>query len=96
MKKPWVLPKPFQDQKKPMPRELDEIVNKEKGLDHVSPVTLVKIGVIEDRYNISKSKLYRAVEEDKLPHYRCGRALRFNPEEVLAWMRQQTQGIKSN
>ena len=43
---------------------------------------------------LSKFTLYRLAKKKEIPHFRCGRAIRFDVVEVLGWMRQQAaQGV---
>jgi excisionase family DNA binding protein len=38
---------------------------------------------------LSRAKLYRGAKANKIPHYRCDGALRFDVEEVRAWVKAQ-------
>ena len=38
---------------------------------------------------LSRSKFYRAAKANKIPHYRCDGAIRFDVEEVREWMKEQ-------
>jgi excisionase family DNA binding protein len=50
---------------------------------------LVSIDEAASAIGLSKSKLYKSAKAGKAPHYRCGRAVRFDVEELRQWMRQQ-------
>lgn len=39
---------------------------------------------------VSRSWVYQATEAGKVPHRRVGALLRFDPEEIRAWVRGQT------
>ena len=39
---------------------------------------------------LSKFFLYRLTAQGKIPFYRAGRAIRFNVDEVLAWMKAKS------
>jgi excisionase family DNA binding protein len=38
---------------------------------------------------VSRFTLYRLAAARKIPTYRCGKAIRFDMEEIREWMRQQ-------
>ena len=44
--------------------------------------------------NIHRYRLYRLVRERVIPVVRIGRALRFRPEELDAWLERQSVGAK--
>jgi len=39
--------------------------------------------------SVSKSLVYRWVEENEIPHYRFGKVVRFNTVEVKEWLDSQ-------
>jgi excisionase family DNA binding protein len=45
--------------------------------------------------SVSKSLVYRWVEENEIPHYRFGKAVRFNTIEVKEWLDNQKVDSKS-
>ena len=45
--------------------------------------------------DLSLSWIYYQVERGSLPHYKCGRYLRFDMEEVQAWLQQHKRGGRS-
>lgn len=52
---------------------------------------LVDAGTVAAATKVSKGFIYRGAVAGKIPHYRAGRALRFDLDEVLAWMRRQSE-----
>ena len=40
---------------------------------------------------ISKSKLYKMVEHDKIPYFKVGRQIRFSKETIDRWIRSQEE-----
>lgn len=50
---------------------------------------LVSVDEAASATGLSKTKLYKSAKAGKAPHYRCGRAVRFDIEELRHWMRQQ-------
>lgn len=45
--------------------------------------------------SVSRSLVYRWVEENEIPHYRFGKAVRFNTVEVKEWLDNQRVEAKS-
>jgi len=39
---------------------------------------------------LSKFTLYKLAKRNEIPHYRCGKAIRFDVNEVKAWMKKET------
>ena len=39
---------------------------------------------------LSKFTLYKLAKKNEIPHYRCGKAIRFDVNEVKAWMKEET------
>ena len=50
------------------------------------PPELVKIDEISKMCKYAKSYVYELVRKDKIPVQRIGRSLRFDPQEVQAWI----------
>lgn len=50
---------------------------------------LVSVDVAAEALGIGRQFLYRAVASRGAPHYRAGRALRFDVEELREWMRKE-------
>ena len=50
------------------------------------PLDLVKIDEISKICKYAKSYVYELVRKDKIPVQRIGRSLRFDPQEVKAWI----------
>lgn len=42
--------------------------------------------------HLNKYFMYREAAAGKLPHYRQGRAIRFDVDELRGWMREQAMG----
>ena len=42
--------------------------------------------------NVAKHSIYRWVEQNRIPHVRVGRALRFNLQEVETFLRERARG----
>lgn len=38
--------------------------------------------------NVNKRHIYRLVQEERVPHYKWGRLLRFHPVEIAAWLEE--------
>ena len=47
---------------------------------------LLTIADVSERLGMSRSWLYQQVEYGTIPHYRLGRAIRFDQEAVMAWI----------
>jgi len=50
---------------------------------------LEKMRPVAAALGLSPGKLYRLAADGQIPFYRCGRALRFNRAELLAWMKRE-------
>ena len=51
---------------------------------------LVDVDSTARAVKLNKYTLYRLAQQHKIPCYRAGRALRFDVDEVRAWMKDQT------
>jgi excisionase family DNA binding protein len=49
---------------------------------------LIGVPELADRLSISARQVYRMVEEDRIPHYRAGRLIRFDADAVLTALRK--------
>lgn len=38
--------------------------------------------------DLSKQTIYKLIKEESMPHYRAGKSIRFNLEEVLKWLEE--------
>jgi excisionase family DNA binding protein len=38
--------------------------------------------------NFTENKVYRLVRKKKIPHYRKGRSIRFDPEKLYKWYKE--------
>lgn len=47
---------------------------------------LVTLKELSTLLSLSVSTLSKWVMDNRVPHYKLGRAVRFNPEEVSAWL----------
>jgi excisionase family DNA binding protein len=61
---------------------------------HVQDVQLLSVAQVARQLGISATLVYRMVERGDLPVIRFGRAIRFMPAEVHAWLasRQERAG----
>ena len=50
---------------------------------------LMKIDAAARAVGLNRHTLYKAVAKGLLQPYRCGRALRFDLDELRSWMREQ-------
>jgi excisionase family DNA binding protein len=51
--------------------------------------TLVKAEIAAQAMGLSKYFLYRLAAKGEIPSYRAGKAIRFDIDELRAWMRTQ-------
>jgi len=56
---------------------------------YIGTGNLVKVRPLAEMTGMSVFKIYQAVQEKTIPHYRFGRAVRFSAGEVLDWMKEQ-------
>jgi len=47
---------------------------------------------LADILNVSRAFLYRLAADGKLPSFRLGSAIRFDPAAVAAWLRKERRG----
>jgi len=47
---------------------------------------------VAERCNYSVFSIRRMAAQDAIPHRRFGRTLRFDPDEIEAWLRQISRG----
>lgn len=52
----------------------------------ILPEKLLNDQAIMARLGVSRSKLHYLMVDEGLPHYKIGRILRFNPDEVALWL----------
>lgn len=50
---------------------------------------LVGIAWVSERLELSRSTIYRMVEAGEIPAVRIGGAIRFDPEQVEAWLEHE-------
>lgn len=53
---------------------------------------LIGVPELADLLAISVRQVYRMVEEDRIPHYRAGRLIRFDAEAVLDALKKEPAG----
>jgi excisionase family DNA binding protein len=58
-------------------------------------ISLMTVSELAEFLSVSKSLVYRWVEENEIPHYRFGKAVRFNTIEVKEWLDNQKVDSKS-
>lgn len=51
-----------------------------------------KVEQVAERCNYSVFSIRRLAAQDKIPHRRFGRTLRFDPDEIEQWLRQIARG----
>lgn len=54
---------------------------------------LLKYEDVADRVNLSKRHVQRLVHLDLIPHVKIGRAVRFSPDDLDAWLRARSKGV---
>ena len=47
---------------------------------------LVTIGQLAETLNVSRNWLYQKVERNEIPHFRLGRAIRFDLPNIEEWL----------
>ena len=52
---------------------------------------LEKVDAAAKATGLNRFTLYKLAKRGILPHYKAGRAIRFDVEEVKNWMREQAQ-----
>ena len=56
---------------------------------------LVPVGLASKATGLNRHYLYRLAAQNKVPHYRAGKAVRFSIPELLEWMRNNAE-VKTN
>jgi excisionase family DNA binding protein len=56
---------------------------------------LIDIAAVADRLGVSVRYVRRLVDEDRIPYYKFGRPLRFDPAEIDAWLEQARRGASA-
>jgi excisionase family DNA binding protein len=44
--------------------------------------------------NFTQNKVYRLVRQKRIPHYRKGKSIRFDPEELYEWYKEYQKSRK--
>lgn len=57
-----------------------------------SRMKMVRVNDIAEMFSISKWYLYRLTAKGKIPFYKFGRTILFDPDEVEAYIRQFREG----
>jgi len=52
---------------------------------------LEKVDAAAKATGLNRFTLYKLAKRGLLPHYKAGRAIRFNVKEIKHWMREQAQ-----
>lgn len=47
---------------------------------------LIDVKELSNRITVARSTIYQWVHEERIPHYRLGRLLRFDEDEVNSWL----------
>ncbi len=58
--------------------------------------SLVMVDVASKATGLNRHYLYRLAAQNKVPHYRAGKAVRFCIPELLEWMKNQAQTKAGN
>ncbi len=53
----------------------------------------LSIAVLAERLLVKRSTLYAWAEQGKIPHLKLGRLLRFDPDEIEAWLQVRRQEV---
>jgi len=61
----------------------------EEILMRLLPNNLVDVRALSEMLSVKQGTIYKWVAEGRIPYYRLGRLVRFDPAEVMAWVRQQ-------
>ena len=48
------------------------------------------------RLKVCRTWIYERTRKNEIPHIRCGRYIRFEPEKVDNWLREQTEKISDS
>ena len=62
----------------------------------VTDKELVMVDLASKATRLNRHYLYRLAAQNKIPHYRAGKAVRFCIPELLEWMKNQAQQKTSN
>ena len=57
---------------------------------------LVMVDLASKATGLNRYYLYRLAAQNKVPHYRAGKAVRFSIPELLEWMKIQAQQKAGN
>jgi len=57
---------------------------------------LIRPEQLAERINYSVHSIRRLAAQDKIPHRRFGRTLRFDADEIEGWLRQISRGPQVN
>lgn len=58
--------------------------------DHtVTATNLVQAKDLAHAVALSRFTLYKLAKSNEIPHYRCGKAIRFDINEVKTWMKKK-------
>lgn len=49
------------------------------------------IKAMAKRLDVPESWLYSRTRTGEIPHYKIGKYVRFDPEEVMAWIREKSE-----
>ena len=55
-------------------------------------MTLLKVKQVAERLNLSPSKVYELIDEEKLPHYRIGGTLRVSDVHLAEFLASNEHG----
>lgn len=54
------------------------------------------IAVLAGHLRVKRSTVYAWAEQGKIPHLKLGRLLRFDPDEIEAWLQTQRREVRTD
>ena len=48
--------------------------------------TALKVADLAKLLSVSQRQVYKLVQEGKIPHFKVGKSLRFDPDTIAAWL----------
>ena len=53
------------------------------------PMELIDVQTLSKLLSVKPKTIYDWVHENKIPHYKLGKLVRFNMEEILKWLKEK-------
>jgi excisionase family DNA binding protein len=66
------------------------------GVITLNQPALISASEMARELGVPESQLRKMARENRVPHYRIGKYVRFDPREVREYMRRETTGLDSN